>query len=228
MQVGDPVVAIGNPFGLDRTVTAGIVSAIQRPITAPNGYTIDHVIQTDAAINHGNSGGPLLNGRGEVIGVNSQIETGGIGTGGNVGIGFADPVEHGQDGRRAADPQTAGSSTRILGIAGHAVTRRPRTGLTTSGRRRACSSRACRRAAAPPRPVSRPGRRRSCSRERATTSGGDIIVAADGEPVSSIDELRDVIAAKKPGDKIKLEVYRGGKRTSVTVKLGRQPSSPQG
>ena len=60
MQVGDPVVAIGNPFGLDRTVTAGIVSAIQRAITAPNGYTIDHVIQTDAAINHGNSGGPLL------------------------------------------------------------------------------------------------------------------------------------------------------------------------
>ena len=75
-RVGDPVVAIGNPFGLDRTVTSGIVSAIQRAITAPNGYTIDHVIQTDAAINHGNSGGPLLNGRGEVIGVNSQIETG--------------------------------------------------------------------------------------------------------------------------------------------------------
>ena len=76
MEVGDPVVAIGNPFGLDRTVTAGIVSAIQRAITAPNGYTIDHIIQTDAAINHGNSGGPLLNNRGEVIGVNSQIETG--------------------------------------------------------------------------------------------------------------------------------------------------------
>src|ERR671927_1390939 len=74
VRVGDAVVAIGNPFGLDRSVTAGIVSAIQRAITAPNGYTIDHVIQTDAAINHGNSGGPLLNGRGEVVGVNSQIE----------------------------------------------------------------------------------------------------------------------------------------------------------
>ena len=92
MQVGDPVVAIGNPFGLDRTVTAGIVSAIQRAITAPNGYTIDHVIQTDAAINHGNSGGPLLNRRGQVIGVNSQIETGSSSdTSGNVGIGFAIP-----------------------------------------------------------------------------------------------------------------------------------------
>src|SRR4029079_12266963 len=73
MQVGDPVVAIGNPFGLDRTVTAGIVSAIQRAITAPNGYTIDHVIQTDAAINHGNSGGPPLNGRGKGISRNGQI-----------------------------------------------------------------------------------------------------------------------------------------------------------
>src|SRR6266498_1229195 len=91
IKVGDPVVAIGNPFGLDRTVTAGIVSAIQRAITSPNGYTIDHVIQTDAAINHGNSGGPLLNGRGEVIGVNSQIDTGDSGTSGNVGVGFAVP-----------------------------------------------------------------------------------------------------------------------------------------
>ena len=93
MQVGDAVVAIGNPFGLDRTVTAGIVSALQRPITAPNGYTIDHVIQTDAALNHGNSGGPLLNAQGQVIGVNSQISTGDTGQQGNVGIGFAIPID---------------------------------------------------------------------------------------------------------------------------------------
>ena len=79
VEVGDPVVAIGNPFGLERTVTTGIVSALQRAVKAPNGYSIDHVIQTDAAINHGNSGGPLLNTRGAVIGINSQIETGGIG-----------------------------------------------------------------------------------------------------------------------------------------------------
>ncbi len=89
VHVGDAVVAIGNPFGLERSVTAGIVSALQRDITAPNGYTIDKVIQTDAPINQGNSGGPLLNARGEVIGVNSQIESE---TGGNVGIGFAVPV----------------------------------------------------------------------------------------------------------------------------------------
>src|SRR5262249_1619495 len=92
MEVGDPVVAIGNPFGLDRTVTSGIVSALQRQIQAPNGFSIDNVIQTDAAINPGNSGGPLINGAGEVIGINSQIETGGSGSDGNVGIGFAIPI----------------------------------------------------------------------------------------------------------------------------------------
>ena len=89
VEVGDSVVAIGNPFGLSRTVTAGIVSAIQRQIEAPNRYAIDHVIQTDAPINHGNSGGPLINAKGEVIGVNAQIEPGA--TGGNVGVGFAIP-----------------------------------------------------------------------------------------------------------------------------------------
>ena len=91
VQVGDPVVAIGNPFGLARTATAGIVSAVQeRTITAPNGYPIDHVIQTDAPINPGNSGGPLLNDGAQVIGVNSQISTA-QGANGNVGIGFAVP-----------------------------------------------------------------------------------------------------------------------------------------
>ena len=90
VQVGDPVVAIGNPFGLEKTVTTGIVSALQREITATDAYTIPDVIQTDAAINPGNSGGPLLDRDGRVIGVNSQIATGG-GSNGNVGIGFAVP-----------------------------------------------------------------------------------------------------------------------------------------
>ena len=92
MQVGDPTIAIGNPFGLDRTLTTGVVSALQRKITAPNGFTINNVIQTDAAINPGNSGGPLLDAAGRVIGINSQIETGG-GAKGNVGIGFAVPID---------------------------------------------------------------------------------------------------------------------------------------
>ena len=91
VAVGDEVVAIGNPFGLDRTATAGIISAIQRRITAPNGFSIDHALQTDAPINHGNSGGPLIDAHGAVIGVNAQIETGSSGGDGNVGIGFAVP-----------------------------------------------------------------------------------------------------------------------------------------
>src|ERR1022692_3152651 len=90
-QVGDPVLAIGNPFGYDRTLTTGVISALQRQITSPNGFSIDNVLQTDAPINPGNSGGPLLNVQGEVIGINSQIETGGS-SGGSVGIGFSVPI----------------------------------------------------------------------------------------------------------------------------------------
>src|SRR3954447_16207158 len=90
-QVGDPTVAIGNPFGLERTLTTGVISATERRIQAPNGFEIDNVLQTDAAINPGNSGGPLLDQQGRVIGINSQIETGGSGRG-NVGIGFAVPI----------------------------------------------------------------------------------------------------------------------------------------
>src|SRR5215211_7836575 len=94
VQVGDPVVAIGNPFGLERTVTTGIVSALQRQIEAPNGFTISDVIQTDASINPGNSGGPLLDGDGRVIGINSQIESQ---SGGNEGVGFAVPIKTAAD-----------------------------------------------------------------------------------------------------------------------------------
>lgn len=92
VRVGDSAYAIGNPFGLSRTLTGGLISALGRRIIAPNGLTIDAAMQTDAPINPGNSGGPLLNERGEVIGINSQIETNGDG-GGSVGIGFAIPID---------------------------------------------------------------------------------------------------------------------------------------
>jgi S1-C subfamily serine protease len=93
VRVGDPTLAIGNPFGYDRTLTSGIVSALQRQIQAPNGFAINNVIQTDAPINPGNSGGPLLDAAGRVIGINSQIATGGDGSDGNIGIGFAVPID---------------------------------------------------------------------------------------------------------------------------------------
>jgi S1-C subfamily serine protease len=225
VKVGDPVVAIGNPFGLDRTVTAGIVSAIQRAITAPNGYTIDHVIQTDAAINHGNSGGPLLNGLGQVIGVNAQIETGGT-SGGNVGIGFAIPANTVKtvvaqlirNGRvdRAFIGISAVPVTKQLARIFHlpvskgllVQTVEPGSGAAKAGLK--------------------PGTTDVVLAGESYKLGGDIIVSASGIPVASLDKLRDVVAEKKPGDTLSLTIYRGEKKLDVDVKLGRQPASPSG
>ena len=226
MQVGDPVVAIGNPFGLDRTVTAGIVSAIQRAITAPNGYTIDHVIQTDASINHGNSGGPLLSGRGEVIGVNSQIETGNSGASGNVGVGFAIPSNTVKT--VIAQLIRQGHVDRaFIGISATPITRdlarvfrlpvsrgllvqsvQPGSGAATSGLKA--------------------GSTQVVLAGETYELGGDIIVEAGGRPVASLDRLRDIVATKKPGDKLPLVVYRGDRKTSLAVRLGRQPASRSG
>jgi len=225
VEVGDPVVAIGNPFGLDRTATSGIVSALQRLITAPNSFTIDHVIQTDAPINHGNSGGPLLNSRGQVIGVNTQIETGGVASG-NVGIGFSVPSNTVKD-VVAQIVRTGRVDHAYLGIGGQAIT--PDVADTYNL------------------PVSKGVLIESVKSESGAAKagleggqtqvvvagetyvlGGDIIVAFEGKQISSIEQLRDAIARHKPGDKVSLVIYRDAKKTSVTVTLARQPPSPQG
>ena len=223
VEVGDPVVAIGNPFGLERTVTTGIVSALQRAVKAPNGYSIDHVIQTDAAINHGNSGGPLLDTRGAVIGINSQIETGGSGDG-NVGIGFAVPsntvktviaqlrasgkVDHAYLGVSAvavtSDISRSFSLPVTKGLVIQTVT--AGSGAADAGLQA--------------------GNEQAVIAGESFRMGGDVIVAADGKPVSSIDELRDVISTHSPGDRIELKIYRGETAKTVTVTLGRQPTSP--
>ena len=122
-RVGDPTLAIGNPFGLDRTLTSGIVSALQRQIIGPNGFSIDNVIQTDAPINPGNSGGPLLDASGRVIGINSQIATGGNVGSGSIGIGFAVPINTAKEflprvqGASQAPP---GHAAGLVGCAGGA------------------------------------------------------------------------------------------------------------
>jgi putative serine protease PepD len=226
VEVGDEVVAIGNPFGLVRTATAGIVSALQRLITAPNQFTIDHVIQTDAPINHGNSGGPLLNSRGQVIGVNTQIETGTTSASGNVGIGFAVPSNTVKD-VVAQILRTGRVDHAYLGIRGQEINADlvekynlpTKTGIliesvaTGSGADKAGLE---------------SGETQVVVAGETYTVGGDIIVAVEGKKILSIDQLRDAIAAHKPGEKIKVEIYRGAKKTSVSVTLGRQPSSPQG
>ncbi|MBM2823288.1 MAG: hypothetical protein HW413_2034 [Thermoleophilia bacterium] len=226
VKVGDPVVAIGNPFGLDRTATSGIVSALQRLITAPNRFTIDHVIQTDAPINHGNSGGPLLNSRGQVIGVNTQIETGGVPNSGNVGIGFSVPSNTVKD-VVAQIMRTGRVDHAYLGISGQAVNSVvadtynlpvEKGVLVESVRSDSGAAEAGLEG----------GRKQVVVAGETYVLGGDIIVSFDGKQISSIEQLRDAIAGHKPGDKVSLVIYRDAKKTGVTVTLGRQPPSPQG
>lgn len=225
VEVGDQVVAIGNPFGLDRTATAGIVSAVQRLIMAPNRFTIDHVIQTDAPINRGNSGGPLLSSRGQVIGVNTQIETGGISTG-NVGIGFAVPSNTVKN-VVAQILRTGRVDHPHLGIQGHPITSELADTYRLPVEEGVLVEEVTEGSGAD-RAGLEGGDTDVVVSGETYVLGGDIIVAADGKKVASIEELRDAIAAHKPGDKIRLEIYRDAKKTSVTVTLGRRPASPQG
>jgi S1-C subfamily serine protease len=226
VRVGDPVIAIGNPFGLERTVTTGIVSALQRVIRAPNDYSIDHVIQTDAALNKGNSGGPLLDARGEVIGVNSQIQPADPTSQGNVGIGFAVPINtvrtvaaqimktgHAEHAFLGITPQPVSETVaRLFRLhASHGL-------LVASVQRGSAAAKAGLRA----------GTGTATVAGVTYPLGADLIVKADGVPLSSIDQLRDVISSKQPGDKLKLEIWRGDKHLTLDVKLGRQPSSPRG
>jgi putative serine protease PepD len=201
VQVGDTAIAIGNPFGLDRTATEGIVSGLGRRIQAPNGFEIDQAIQTDAPINPGNSGGPLLDDAGRVIGVNSQIETGGS-SGGNVGIGFAVPsntvrsvvpvleqgknVEHAYLGVQAATDAAAGVAPAGAEVAD----------VTSGG-----------------------------PAEAAGLQPGDIITAIDGKPIDSFDQVSAIVNSHKVGDEIDVRVARGGGERSFHVKLGTRPNS---
>ena len=196
VRVGDTAIAIGNPFGLDRTATEGIVSATGRSIKAPNGFAIDDAIQTDAPINPGNSGGPLLNSGGQVIGVNSQIETAGAG-GGNVGVGFAvsanlvrQVVPRLAGGQTIARPYIGIQSTDAPGGGAEIVTVNPGT----------------------------PG-------DKAGLTEGDIIKKVDGQPVVQADDVSARISGKKPGDKVKIEVQRAGRTETITVTLGKRPAN---
>ena len=222
LEVGDPVVAIGNPFGLDRTVTSGIVSALQRQIEAPNGFSISHVIQTDAAINPGNSGGPLIDAEGRVVGINSQIETGGGGR--QRRHRLRDPDQHGARSRRARSSRTARSSTPTWGsAAARSPPISPRRSTCRSTK--ASSSPRRSRAARPPKPGSKAATPKRRSKGRASRLGGDIITELDGKKISSMEELVNVVNGKKPGEDIEVTLLRGGDEKTVTVKLANRPAS---
>jgi S1-C subfamily serine protease len=222
MEVGDPVVAIGNPFGLDRTVTSGIVSALQRQIEAPDGFSITNVIQTDAAINPGNSGGPLINSAGEVIGINAQIATGG-GGGGNVGIGFAIPI----DTVRAEIHQleTRGEVEHaFLGISGASITPDLARAVNLPVQQGVLVQ-----SVVADGPADRAGVEAgdsSATIEGAEVRlGGDIITAVGGREVADMDEVVELVNEAEPGDELKLTLLRGGETETVTVTLGDRPDS---
>ena len=220
LQPGDPVYAIGNPFGLDRTMTAGIVSATDRDIQAPNGLSIPDAIQTDAPINHGNSGGPLLDRSGGVIGISSQIEGGTVNA--NIGVGFAVPsdtarsvaaqlllhghAEHPWLGVRVQeiDPDIAAV---IRGLPSHGAAIVQVVKGSPAGRSGLQA-----------------GTRQVTVNGVGILVGGDVIEKVDGKTITSSGQLADLVAQHKPGDRLRLEVVRGGKIRTVEVMVGNVPT----
>ncbi len=220
VQVGDSVVAIGNPFGLERSITAGIVSALQRTIESPAESPIDRVIQTDAPINRGNSGGPLLDAAGQVIGVNTQIATGSSSEVGNVGIGFAVPINTVRDvvdqlqrkGRvdhaeLGVDVQELNSEIadlfRLPVEKGLLVIRvKDGTGAEKAG--------------------IKAGETQVVVAGQSWLLGGDILTKAGSSKLESSADLQRVVATAKPGQRVKLELYRGDQKKTVTVALARR------
>ena len=225
VQVGDPVLAIGNPFNLERTLTTGVISALQRRITAPNGFTIDNVLQTDAPINPGNSGGPLLDASGRVIGINSQIESGG--SGGSVGIGFAVPINTAKS--EIAQLEKGGTVRgAYIGL----------TSLTIDGSLSALNlpvkSGALVQSVQPGTPAEKAGIRGGSINGRVENGqvaiGGDIITSIDGKPVTSSEDLANDIGAKKPGQTVTVGLLRakgsgGYAPKKITVTLASRPNS---
>jgi putative serine protease PepD len=194
LVVGDQVVAIGSPFGLEGTVTSGIVSALHRQMTSPNQFAIDDSIQTDAAINHGNSGGPLLDAQGKVVGVNSQIESN---SDGNEGVAFAIPSN------------TVHSIATQLISSGKAEHAFLGVVLSDSSAQTGAAVNQVRAGT----PAAQAGLR-----------AGDVITAAAGKSITSASQLRAAINAHRPGDTISVTYTRGGTSHTVQVKLASRPA----
>jgi S1-C subfamily serine protease len=220
LQVGQKVLAIGNPFGFQSTLTTGVVSALGRTVQTSQTTLIDEAIQTDAAINRGNSGGPLINSHGEVIGINSAIYTP---SGTTAGIGFAIPVNTAK--RIAHDLMTEGRvrqaflGAQTLSVGGwlsEALDLPVQEGLlieqVTKGGPAAAAG-------------LHGGDRAAQAGMQRITIGGDVIVAIDGQKIGSQSDMNLVLNRKRPGDTVSVTVYRGGKKMDVPVKLGERVGS---
>jgi len=216
VRVGEPVIAIGSPFGLRGTVTAGIVSGLGREIQSPNGFTIDEVVQTDAAINPGNSGGPLIDERGRVIGVNAQIASDGNRS--NSGVGFAIPIDTAKD--VIPELRTSGEVKRAyLGVSSAEVDSQIARELNLPTDRGALVQTVVRGGPADDAGL-RGGRRRTDS---GLESGGDLIVKVGDQEISDPGQLADAIGKLKPGEKVRVEYFRGDERRSAQVRLAERP-----
>jgi S1-C subfamily serine protease len=221
VQVGDPTIAIGNPFGLERTLTTGVVSATKRTIQAPNGFEIDGVIQTDAAINPGNSGGPLLDAAGRVIGINSQIETGGSGNG-NVGIGFAIPIDTAK--KLLPELEKTGRVDRgFLGVESVTVDK------SLNDLNLPVDQGALVQTVTPGSPAAQAGIKGGDIVAQLDGNeirlGGDIITAVDGKKIRTSDDLSNAITGKKKGDKVKIDLVHDGRKQTVEVTLAARPAT---
>jgi len=213
--VGQKVLAIGNPFGLDRTLTTGVISGLQRPIRAQNGRPIEGAIQTDASINPGNSGGPLLDSHGRMIGINSQIESP---SGASAGVGFAIPINI----AKRIVPQ----------LISNGEVRRPKLGVTTRAVeslsnqvRLPVSSGALIINVVPDSGAARAGLHGIVQTEDGDVEIGDIIVGLDGQKVSNNDDLYRALDKHQVGDTVNVEIYRDGKQMTVPVKLTEAPAT---
>ena len=223
VQVGDPAIAIGNPFGYDDTVTSGIISALQRHIQAPNQFSIDNVLQTDAAINPGNSGGPLLNAAGQVIGINSQIATNGQSSG-NVGIGFAVPI----DLAKAIVPKLIAHGSvqhAYIGITTTKVDSQVAHDLNLPLSRGALVQKVV-----PGGPGDKAGIKAGDTQAAdGIIAGGDLIIEVGGKQINTPDDIATAIAGDKPGQQVQITFLRGNSKKTVTVTLGNRPqTAPSG
>ncbi|MEP6909791.1 MAG: trypsin-like peptidase domain-containing protein [Actinomycetota bacterium] len=223
VQVGDQVAAIGNPLGYDRSISAGIVSALQRSLTAPNGSSIDRVIQTDAPLNHGNSGGPLLNAQGQVIGVTSAVNWG-PDSQANTGVGFAIPINTVRD--VVAQLKVHGRVDHpLFGVVGRSVTSRLRKLFLLPAEHGVLVERILPGSGAEQAGL-RGGTTQVVVAGESYRLGGDLIVKAGDQNIDSTERLSEVVSQHAPGDTLSIEYYRGSERRTADVKLGRQPPTP--
>jgi len=218
VQVGDAAIAIGSPFGLEETVTSGIVSALHRQMEAPNNFTINDSIQTDAAINHGNSGGPLLNISGQVIGVNSQIRSD---SGGSDGVGFAIPSD---TVKSIADTLIGNGKVEhaYLGVSVQEISSSVADQLNLVTGVEVATVKANT-------PAAKAGLKGSTGNKvldgRQYPTGGDVITAIDGQKVTSSENVQQAIDAHQPGDTVKITYWRNGDSHTVSVKLTTRPTT---